>query len=67
MLHGQGVEINQDGKIKYIGQWNHFTKDEGIIISKSGRLRRREFNAIRRMEGEFRDQEVDISYSGRMH
>ena len=67
MLHGQGIEINQDGKIKYIGQWDRFTKDEGIVISKSGRLRRREFNAIRRMEGEFRDQEVDISYSGRMH
>ena len=66
-LSGQGVLLNKDGKVSSIGEWNGFTQEEGIIISKSGRLSRRESNAFRRMEGAFRDQEVIIPNSGRMH
>ena len=67
MLHGQGVEINQDGEIKYIGQWNRFAKDEGIVIYKSGRMRRKEPKASRTMQVAVRDHRGTITYSGRMH
>jgi hypothetical protein len=66
-LSGQGVLLNKDGKVSSIGEWNGFTQEEGIIISKSGRLSRRESNAFRRMEGAFRDQGIVIPNSERMH
>ena len=64
---GQGVQINKDGNLGYIGQWNSFVKDQGIIITKSGRMRRKESNAFRKKEGAVRDQGIKITYSGRMH
>ena len=66
-LSGQGVLLNKDGKVSSIGEWNGFTQEEGIIISKSGRLFRRESNAFRRMEGAFRDQGIVIPNSARTH
>ena len=66
-MNGQGVLLNKDGKVSCIGEWNGFTQEEGIIISKSGRLSRRESNAFRKMEGAVRDQGIKITYSGRMH
>ena len=66
MLHGQGVEINQDGKINYIGQWNDFAKDEGIIITQYGRMHRKESKACRTIEVAVRDHGAITTYSGRM-
>ena len=66
-MHGEGVQIRSDGNPMYIGQWKGWFRDKGILISKSGRLSRRESNAFRRMEGAFRDEEVITPYSGRMH
>ena len=51
----------------YTGQWKGWVRDQGIIITKSGRMSRRESNAFRKKEGAVRDQEVKIPYSGRMH
>ena len=44
-------------------QWNDFVKDQGIIITKSGRMHRKESNAFRKMEGAVRDQGIKITYS----
>ena len=51
----------------YTGQWKGWVRDQGIIITKSGRMSRRESNAFMKKEGAVRDQEVKIPYSGRMH
>ena len=67
LLYGQGVQIRSDGNPMYSGQWKGWVRDQGIIITKSGRMSRRESNAFRKNEGAVRDQEVKIPYSGRMH
>ena len=47
--------------------WNGFVQEEGIIITKSGKMNRKESNAFRKMEGAVRDKGIKITYSGRMH
>jgi hypothetical protein len=66
-LNGQGVLLNKDGKVSCIGEWNGFVQEEGIIITKSGKMSRKESNAFRKMEGAVRDKGIKITYSGRMH
>ena len=51
----------------YTGQWKGWFRDKGIIISKSGRMSRRESNAFRKMKGAVRDKGIKITYSGRMY
>ena len=55
------------GNLGYIGQWKSWVRDQGIIISNSGRMYRKESNVYRIMEGAVRDQGVIITKSGRMH
>ena len=49
--------------IKSVKQTNLNT----IIITKSGKLNRKESNAFKKMEGAVRDKGIKITYSGRMH
>ena len=49
---GKESKIRSDGNPMYTGQWKGWVRDQGIIITKSGRMSRRESNAFRKKGGQ---------------